>query len=232
MPGRFGSPLVARMAPGATPETVANELTALARRLPERFGGTAGYARVISSTARSCARSRTSCSAAWRGRSGCCSARSAIVLLIACANVANLFIVRAEGRQRDLAVRRAIGAARGQLIRLQMAEALVVALLAGVLAVGLAYLALPAFLRAAPAGIPRLGDVRITGLTLLVHAGRRAASRRSRAAPRPRSARRRRTSRGCATAGAARRAAATGRATASSSARPRSRSCCSSDRAC
>ena len=51
----------------------------------------------------------------------------AIVLLIACANVANLFLVRAEGRQRDLAVRRAIGAARAQLVRSQMAEALVVA---------------------------------------------------------------------------------------------------------
>ena len=46
-----------------------------------------------------------------------------IVLLIACANVANLFMVRAEGRHRDLAVRRAIGASRSQLVRLQMAEA-------------------------------------------------------------------------------------------------------------
>ena len=50
-----------------------------------------------------------------------------LVLLIACANVANLFLVRAEGRQRDLAVRRAIGAARGELFRSQMAEAVVVA---------------------------------------------------------------------------------------------------------
>ena len=95
----------------------------------------------------------------------------AIVLLIACANVANLFMVRAEGRQRDLAVRRAIGAARGQLIRLQMSEALVVAVFAGLLAVGLAYLTLPVFLRAAPDGIPRIGDVRITGLTWLVTLG-------------------------------------------------------------
>jgi len=75
--------------------------------------------------------------------------------------------VRAEGRQRELAVRRAIGAARGQLVRLQMSEALVVAMLAGAVAIGLAYLSLPAFLRAAPAGIPRLAAVGITPITLL-----------------------------------------------------------------
>jgi putative ABC transport system permease protein len=88
-------------------------------------------------------------------------------MLIACANVANLFIVRAEGRQRDLAVRRAIGAARSQLVRAQMAEAIVVAGLAGVVAVVLARVSLPAFLRAAPRGIPRLGDVRLDGATML-----------------------------------------------------------------
>ena len=90
----------------------------------------------------------------------------AIVLLIACANVANLFMVRAEGRHRDLAVRRAIGASRSQLVRLQMAEALIVAGLAGALAVVLAALTLPAFLRAAPPGILRLGDVGLDATSL------------------------------------------------------------------
>jgi predicted permease len=90
----------------------------------------------------------------------------AIVLLIACANVANLFTVRAEGRQRDLAVRRAIGAGRAQLIRLQLSEAVVVAAAAGLLAVALAFLALPAFLRVVPPGIPRLEDVGISPATV------------------------------------------------------------------
>ena len=75
-------------------------------------------------------------------------------------------MVRAEARQRDLAVRRAIGAARGQLVRFQMAEVVVVAALAGGVAVGLAALTLPLVLRAAPPGIPRIGDVAISGATL------------------------------------------------------------------
>ncbi|MGE0863440.1 MAG: FtsX-like permease family protein, partial [Vicinamibacterales bacterium] len=89
-----------------------------------------------------------------------------VVLLIACANVANLFMVRAEGRRRDLAVRRAIGASRPQLVRLQLAEASVVAVLAGVLAVVLSAVTLPVFLRAAPEGIPRLSTVGLDGTTL------------------------------------------------------------------
>jgi predicted permease len=81
--------------------------------------------------------------------------------------VANLFMVRAEGRQRDLAVRRAIGASRAQLLRLQMAEALVAALFAGALAVALAGASLPLIVSAAPAGVPRLDEVALSPRTLL-----------------------------------------------------------------
>ncbi len=166
-PGEFGSGLVGRMAPGATPEAVAAELTTLARRLPERFGGPPSFARMI-------AQHRAVVRPLEEQLLGPVSrplwvllGAVGIVLLIACANVANLFLVRAEGRQRDLAVRRALGAARGQLIRLQMAEAVIVAGLAGVLAIVLAALIFPAFLRAAPPGIPRLDQVHLDVATLL-----------------------------------------------------------------
>jgi predicted permease len=90
----------------------------------------------------------------------------AVVLLIACANVANLFLVRAESRRRDLTVRRAIGASRAQLIRFQMAEAFAVALSTGMLALILAAVTLPLFLRAAPEDIPRLSNVGLDAPTL------------------------------------------------------------------
>ncbi len=170
-PGRFGSSLVARMVPGATVEAVEEELTVLAKRLPERFGGSASYARIIEQH-RAVVRS-------WESQLLGPVARplwvllgaAAIVLLIASANVANLFMVRAEGQQRDLAVRRAIGAARGQLIRLQMSEAVIIAGLAGVLALVLAAITLPVFLRAAPDGVPRLAEVGLNGTTLLFTLG-------------------------------------------------------------
>ena len=171
VPGRFGQPLVARMAPGATPEAVANELTALSKRLPERFGGSANYARLIGQH-RAVVRPLTDELFGGVARPlWVLLAAVGIVLLIACANVANLFLVRAEGRQRDLAVRRAIGAGRAQLVRVQMSEAIVVAALAGVLALGLAWLALKGFVSVAPPGIPRLRDVAMSPMTLLFTLG-------------------------------------------------------------
>ncbi|MGH7615797.1 MAG: FtsX-like permease family protein, partial [Gemmatimonadaceae bacterium] len=77
-----------------------------------------------------------------------------------------LFMVRAEGRQRDLAVRRAIGATRTQLIRSQMAEAIVVAGIAAVIGTVLAWVGLPLFLRAAPPTIPRLEEVSFNATTI------------------------------------------------------------------
>jgi predicted permease len=166
-PGRFGRNLVARMAPGTDEGAVAAELTALARGLPERFGGSPGYARLIEKH-RAVVRPLLDELLGGATRSlWILFAAAAMVLLIACVNVANLFMVRSESRQRDLAVRRALGAPTARLVRLQMAEAVVAALLAGVLAVGLAWMSLPALLRAAPAGIPRLDQVSMGVATLV-----------------------------------------------------------------
>ena len=159
-PGQLGAPVVARMKPGVTREQLGVELTRLSKELPARFGGSPTYARIIE-------QHRAVVEPVLDRLVGPTASTSlwvllgavTVVLLIACANVANLFLVRAEGRGRSLAVRRAIGASRAQLVRLQMVEAFLVALLAGGLAVILSALTLPLFLRAAPEGIPRLALV-------------------------------------------------------------------------
>lgn len=166
-PGDFDWPMIGRLKPGVTPAALADELTRLARRAPERFGGSTAYRRIVDQH-RAVVRplgdqllgdiSRP----LWLLLAAC-----GVVLLIACANVANLFLVRTEGRHRELAVRRALGADRGALLRLQLAEAFVVAALAAVLAVALAATCLPALLRMAPPGIPRLDQVGLNATTVL-----------------------------------------------------------------
>jgi putative ABC transport system permease protein len=170
-PGQFGVPFVARIAEGTSIDAVARELDALARRLPERFGGSANYAQIVG---RYHAIVQPLDEALLGGVTRplwVLFAATAIVLLIACANVANLFMVRAEARQRDFAVRRAIGATRAQLIRVQASEAIVIAGLSAAVALVVSSFSLPAFLRAAPDGIPRLSDVEFTGWTVVFTIG-------------------------------------------------------------
>jgi putative ABC transport system permease protein len=159
-PGNIGYPVGARLKEGVTPRQLETELTQLAKELPARFGGPPNYARMIEQyRARVGGMLDAMIRPAVRTSLLILLGAVAVVLLIACANVANLFLVRAESRRRDMTVRRAIGASRTQLARFQMAEAFAVALAAGVLAVILSAVTLPLFLRAAPEGIPRLSQV-------------------------------------------------------------------------
>ncbi|HEX3865645.1 MAG TPA: ABC transporter permease, partial [Gemmatimonadaceae bacterium] len=95
-----------------------------------------------------------------------------LVLVIACANVANLFLVRAEGRQRELAVRSALGAAKSVIAAQLLAESAIVATVGGVIGLGLAFLGVKA-LSALPAGIdlPRLTEVGVDGEALVFALG-------------------------------------------------------------
>ncbi len=165
--GNFGHSVVARMAAGTTPEAVADELSTLARELPERFGGTAAYARIIEQHRAVVRTLEEQLLGRFTRPLWVLLGAAAIVLLIACANVANLFLVRNEGRNRELATRRALGAPRGRLVRQQMAEAILIAAGASALAVLLAALVLPFFLKLAPSDIPRLDQVSIGPATLL-----------------------------------------------------------------
>ena len=81
------------------------------------------------------------------------------VLLIACANVANLLLVRAEGRQQELSIRAALGAGWGRIAREMLIESLTLGVAGCVVALGLAYGALAVLRSMAPANLPRRGRV-------------------------------------------------------------------------
>ncbi len=95
-----------------------------------------------------------------------------LVLLIACANVANLFLVRAEGRQQELAIRTALGASRGRLARELLGESLMLGLLGGAAGLALAAAGIRFLVALQPQGLPRLDEIGIDpavlGFTLLL----------------------------------------------------------------
>jgi putative ABC transport system permease protein len=89
------------------------------------------------------------------------------VLLIACGNVANLFLIRAEGRQQELAMRAALGASRGRLARVLLSESVLLALAGGAVGLALAEAALGVLTRVAPAELPRVNEISIDLMVLL-----------------------------------------------------------------
>ena len=95
-----------------------------------------------------------------------------LVLLIACANVANLFLVRAESRQRELALRTALGANRARVAKELLGESITLGLLGGLAGLGIAYAAIRLLIALAPDTLPRLEEIGIDftvlAFTLLV----------------------------------------------------------------
>jgi putative ABC transport system permease protein len=163
-PGGFNFRGVARLAAGATIEQARAEQNAVIADLPARFPEHLDIARAmigevrLSSLALSLKDSILGESARmlW-----VLLASVAIVLLIACANIANLFLVRTDARQREVAVRRALGAANGRITAYFMAETLLVCVIAGVLGLVIGRFAVSAMATTDLVSMPRIHEVRM-----------------------------------------------------------------------
>jgi predicted permease len=145
--------VVARVAPGVERAELSAQLDPLARRVQERLGGPAPYARIMERHRPVVRPLREQLVGNVGTALSILLGMVGIVLLIACANVANLFAVRAESRRRDLAVRSALGSGRGGLVRSQMAEALLLALAGGAGGALAAWAGVPLLIRAAPEAV-------------------------------------------------------------------------------
>ena len=95
----------------------------------------------------------------------------ALVLLVACANVANLLLVRVEGRRQELAIRSALGASWGRIASELLFESLVLGVAGSLIGLALAYAALRVLVAAAPTGLPRIHEIGIDLPVLLFTVG-------------------------------------------------------------
>lgn len=174
--GGFGNshvfPAIGRLAPGQTTENAEAEMVRLRAQLPEafpqaytqRFFDAYGFRTRVTPL-------KDDVVGDLAGQLWILFGGVGLVLLIACANVTNLFLVRMEGKRRELAIRTALGADRSTIGRYLVSEALVLAVVGGALAVGVGFWGVPALATLAPDELPRVHGVTMGVGTVLLTTG-------------------------------------------------------------
>ena len=148
--------VVARLAPGVTVEQARTELSAISRRLKQELGDQTWMvdAAVVPLREQLTGRARPALLVLLGA--------SAVLLLIACANVVNLLVARMAARQGEIALRLALGAGRGRLARQFVTEAMVLSTVGGALGVLFAAIGVKSLLALEPGNLPRVGDVGVS----------------------------------------------------------------------
>jgi putative ABC transport system permease protein len=152
--------VVARLKPGVSEDRARTEVKAIAARLAEEHPNSNARA---SMTLESLHRSYVG---DLRPALMLLLGAVAFVLLIACGNVANLLLARAAARQKEIAVRRALGAPRGRIFRQLLTESVLLAALGGVLGIVLAYWGVRGLVASLPANVPRADEIRVDAVVL------------------------------------------------------------------
>ena len=172
--GNFSYYALARLKPGTTVAQASADIARLIPGIPDRFPMPPGFSRQMYDEVRLAPNLHPLArdvvgdigSILWvlLGAVG-------IVLLVACANIANLFLVRAEGRQQELAIRSALGASRGQVIGELLVEAFTLSTGAGLLGLALTYGGIRLLVALNPSQLPRLDEIAVDPVVLLFVVG-------------------------------------------------------------
>ncbi|HSG08396.1 MAG TPA: ABC transporter permease [Longimicrobiales bacterium] len=158
--GNHSFPVVARLAPGQTKETAQADMDRVMKELAVEYPQTNGDRSTKVFTVHEYL---------FGGAGkllGMVLGAAALVLLIACGNVAGLLLARAAGRETELAVRAALGASRLAMVRLLFSEALVLALAGGLLGILFSFVAIDGLKVVLPPSIPRIDQIQVDGWAL------------------------------------------------------------------